>query len=192
MASTRSTSDGKLNTDGPEAIAAAEMYQKLVRELGPPGVAGFNWYECQALYMQGKAAMWIDTSAVGSVTADPAKSKMAANAGFVAHAGGPESASRTRIPIRDGCRRSEPQAGARLVLYVQWATGKANAGASARRRLWGSGGRTSANARAKKSTEAKTQHANGSTQSSSPARSPIRCCPISWPAASSATFSAWR
>ena len=29
--------DGKLNTDGPEAIAAAEMYQKLVRDCGPAG-----------------------------------------------------------------------------------------------------------------------------------------------------------
>ena len=48
MASTPIDKDGKLNTDGPEAIAGAELYQKLVRDNGPAGVTGFNWYECQA------------------------------------------------------------------------------------------------------------------------------------------------
>jgi ABC-type glycerol-3-phosphate transport system substrate-binding protein len=32
--------NGKLNTETPEAIAAAEMYQKLVRDYGPIGVRG--------------------------------------------------------------------------------------------------------------------------------------------------------
>jgi multiple sugar transport system substrate-binding protein len=72
---------GRLNTDTPEAIAAAEMYQKLVRDYGPVGVAGFNWYECQALYMQGKAAIWIDTSSVGAVTADPRSRRSRASPG---------------------------------------------------------------------------------------------------------------
>lgn len=52
--------NGKLATDSPEAIAGAEMYKRLLRESGPAGVAEFNWNECQSLFLQSKAAMWID------------------------------------------------------------------------------------------------------------------------------------
>ena len=113
---------GKLNTDGPEAIAAAEMYQKLVRDAGPVGVAGFNWYECQALYMQGKAAMWLDTSSVGAVTADAAKSKIASNAGFIVMMAGPKVHRAPVFASGVGIAAASKKIGPSWY-WVQWATG---------------------------------------------------------------------
>ena len=52
--------DGKLQTDTPEAIWAADLYRKLNKETGPVGQVGFNWNECQTTFMQGRAAMWLD------------------------------------------------------------------------------------------------------------------------------------
>jgi multiple sugar transport system substrate-binding protein len=52
--------NGKLTTDTPEAIESAKMYQTLLAKYGPQGVAGFNWNESQSLFLQGKAAMWLD------------------------------------------------------------------------------------------------------------------------------------
>src|SRR3954470_11251397 len=50
---------GNIQTDGPEAIEATKVYQKLMKS-APPGVAGFNWMESMASLTQGRAAMWID------------------------------------------------------------------------------------------------------------------------------------
>ncbi len=145
--------DGRLNTDGPEAIAAAEIYQKLVRDAGPAGVAGFNWYECQGLYMQGKAAMWIDTSSVGAVTADPSKSRMASSAGFAVMTPGPKVHRAPVFASGVGITAATKKTGPAWY-WVQWATGKAM---QARQVAggYGASGRASAFEAAKKSTEAK-------------------------------------
>lgn len=147
------TSDGKLQTDGAEAIAAAELYQKLVRDCGPPGVAGFNWYECQAMFMQGRAAMWIDTSTVGATAADPTKSKIADKVGFIAMPKGPKVHRAPVFPSGMAVAAASAKQGAAWY-YVQWATGKAN---QARQLAggYGAGGRQSANEAAKSSSEAK-------------------------------------
>ena len=144
---------GRLNTDTPEAIAAAEMYQKLVRDHGPVGVAGFNWYECQALYMQGKAAIWIDTSSVGAVTADPAKSKIASAAGFAVMPAGPKAHRAPVFASGVGIAAQSKKTGPAWY-WVQWATGKQM---QARQVAggYGAGGRASSFEAAKKSTEAK-------------------------------------
>src|SRR5437588_2254176 len=47
---------GNILTDGPEAIEATKMYQRLLTT-APPGVAGFNWMESMASLTQGRAAM---------------------------------------------------------------------------------------------------------------------------------------
>ncbi len=147
------TPDGKLNTDGPEAIAAAEMYQKLVRDNGPPGVTGFNWNECQSLYMQGKAALWLDTAAVGGVTADPAKSKMAAGAGFSVMPAGPKVHRAPVFSSGFGVAAASKKVGPAWY-WVQWASGKVM---QARQVASGTGssGRLSAVPEAKKLPEAK-------------------------------------
>jgi multiple sugar transport system substrate-binding protein len=147
------TSDGKLQTDGPEAVAAAQLYQKLVRDCGPPGVAGFNWYECQAMFMQGRAAMWIDTSTVGATAADPTKSKIADKVGFIAMPKGPKVHRAPVFPSGMAVAAASAKQGPAWY-YVQWATGKAN---QARQLAggYGAGGRQSANEAAKSSSEAK-------------------------------------
>ncbi len=139
--------DGKLNTDGPEAIAAAELYQKLTRDCGPPGVTGFNWYECQAMYIQGRAASWLDTSTVGTMTADPAKSKIAANAGFAVMPPGPKAHRAPLFPSGVGVAAASKKIGPAWY-WVQWASGKAM---QARQMVGGFGasGRISANQAAK-------------------------------------------
>ena len=134
-------------------MAAAQLYQKLVRDCGPPGVAGFNWYECQAMFMQGRAALWIDTSTVGAPAADPAKSKIADKVGFAAMPKGPKVHRAPVFPsgmaVAAGSSKQGP-----AWYYVQWATGKLN---QARQLAggYGAGGRQSANAAAKTSSEAK-------------------------------------
>ena len=44
---------GKLLTDTPEAIWAAEYYRDLNKNYAPPGTIGFNWNECQTSFHAG-------------------------------------------------------------------------------------------------------------------------------------------
>src|SRR6195952_2292744 len=50
---------GNIQTDGPEAVEATKMYQRLLSKFGPPGASGFNWMESMASLTQGRAAMGI-------------------------------------------------------------------------------------------------------------------------------------
>ena len=73
---------GKLTTDSPEGIASATLYRDLLKNTGPAGVAGYNWNESQSLFLQGKAAMWIDGSGFAPPLEDPAKSKIVGKVGY--------------------------------------------------------------------------------------------------------------
>ena len=62
---------GNILTDGPEAVEATKMYQRLMTKSAPPGVAGFNWMESMASLTQGRAAMWIDADGWAPPIEDP-------------------------------------------------------------------------------------------------------------------------
>jgi len=63
---------------------ALAYYLDLMEQYGPPGVSGNGYNENQALFQQGKCAMWIDaTSAAGRVF-DPTQSEYADKVGFTA------------------------------------------------------------------------------------------------------------
>ena len=63
---------------------ALDYYLDTMEQYGPPGVSGNGYNENQALFQQGKCAMWIDaTSAAGRVF-DPTQSDIADKVGFTA------------------------------------------------------------------------------------------------------------
>ncbi|HUK11264.1 MAG TPA: sugar ABC transporter substrate-binding protein [Stellaceae bacterium] len=116
--------DLTMHMDGPEAIAAAQIYQTLNRECAPPGVTGFNWNECQTTFVLGKAAMWLDGIGFALPLEDPTKSRVVGKVGYGVMPPGPK-AHRTSL-YGDGIgisRFSKKQEAAWL--YCQWATGKA-------------------------------------------------------------------
>ncbi|WNJ91399.1 sugar ABC transporter substrate-binding protein [Bosea sp. 685] len=84
------SADGKLQTDGPEAVWAADMYRKLNKDYGPPGTIGFNWNECQTTFMQGRAAMWLDGIGFATPLEDPTKSRIVGKVGYGVTPAGPK------------------------------------------------------------------------------------------------------
>ena len=77
-------------TETPEAIDAAKMYQTLLAKYGPQGVAGFNWNESQSLFLQGKAAMWLDGIGFAQPLEDPTKSRIVGKVGYGVMPAGPK------------------------------------------------------------------------------------------------------
>jgi len=115
---------GRLATDSPESIAGAELYKKLLKDTGPAGVAGFNWNESQSLFLQGKAAMWIDGSGFAPPLEDATKSKVVGKTGYGLMPPGPKAQVSAMFGDGIGISRYSTKKGAAF-LYLQWATNKA-------------------------------------------------------------------
>ena len=115
--------DGQLKTDTPEAVEAAKLYQRLLTKSAPPGVAGFNWSECQSAFLQGKVGMWMDGVGFAPPLEDPTKSRIAGKVGYGVMPKGP--AAQVSATFGDGIGVAQAsdkrEAG---YLYCQWAVSK--------------------------------------------------------------------
>ena len=116
-------SKGNILTDGPEAIEATKMYQRLLTKTAPPGVAGFNWMESMASLTQGRAAMWIDGVGWAPPIEDPNASRVVGKIGYALVPAGPKG--QYSAAYGDGI--GIPQASTKkeaAYLYCQWAVSK--------------------------------------------------------------------
>ena len=115
--------DLTMHTDGSEAIEAAKMYQILTKDYGPPGVAGFNWNECQSSFVLGRGAMWVDGIGFALPLEDKARSRVVGKVGYGVMPPGPKAQHSALfgdgIGIPEGAKKTGP-----AWLYCQWATSK--------------------------------------------------------------------
>jgi len=112
----------KLATDSPEAITGATIYRDLLTKTGPAGISGFNWNEAQSLFLQGRAAMWIDSSGFSAPLEDPTKSKVVGKVGYAAMPAGTKK--RVTATFSDGIGVSSYSANKGAAWYfVLWASG---------------------------------------------------------------------
>ena len=119
--------NGQLHTEGPEAIAAAEMYKTLMKNYAPPGAVGFNWQECQTTFSQGTAAMWIDGIGFAEPLEDKRKSKVAGKVGYGLVPAGPKAQYAPATGASFGISAFSNKKGP-AYFYCQWATNKVNQG----------------------------------------------------------------
>jgi multiple sugar transport system substrate-binding protein len=114
---------GNILTDGPEAIEATKMYDRLMIKSAPPGSAGFNWMESMASLTQGRAAMWIDGVGWAPPIEDPNASRVVGKIGYALVPAGPKG--QYSAAYGDGV--GIPQASTKkeaAYLYCQWAVSK--------------------------------------------------------------------
>lgn len=116
---------GQLQTDGPEAIWAGEVYKRMNREFAPPGTIGFNWNECQTTFMQGRAAMWLDGIGFATPLEDTARSRVAGKVGYGVMPRGPKAHHAGLFGDGMGISRSSTKKQAAW-LYLQFMCNKGN------------------------------------------------------------------
>ena len=107
---------GNIQTDGPEAIEATKLYQRLLTKPAPPGVAGFNWMESMASFTQGRAAMWIDGVGWAPPVEDPNASRVVGKVGYALVPRGPEGPILGDLRRRHRHYAGEQEQGGRLSL----------------------------------------------------------------------------
>ena len=113
---------GNILTDGPEAIEATKMYQRVMKD-APPGVAGFNWMESMAAFTQGRAAMWIDGVGWAPPVEDPAASRVVGKVGYTQVPAGPKGRYSATYGDGIGVAQASKNKEAAFLL-CQWAVSK--------------------------------------------------------------------
>jgi sorbitol/mannitol transport system substrate-binding protein len=68
--------------DSPEWKEAITFYVDLLHSCGPPGSSSNGHNECRALFANGQAAMWIDTTSAAGYLSDPSQSQVAGKVAF--------------------------------------------------------------------------------------------------------------
>ena len=114
---------GNILTDGPEAIEATRLYQRLMTKSAPPGVAGFNWMESMASLTQGRAAMWIDADGWAPPIEDPNASRVVGKIGYSVVPAGPKGQYSATYGDGIGIAQASTKKEA-AYLYCQWAISK--------------------------------------------------------------------
>ena len=117
-------SDNKAVFASPEAIAAIEMYGRLLGEAGPAGVSGYEWYQVLDDFLQSRTAMAIDSSNFATDISNPARSRVAGKAAFAAF---PHTHGRTSVPFMShwqACINSRSRHKRAAFLFLLWATSK--------------------------------------------------------------------
>jgi multiple sugar transport system substrate-binding protein len=114
---------GNILTDGPEAIEATKLYQRLLTKPAPPGVAGFNWMESLAAFTQGKAAMWLDGVGWAPPLENPNTSRIVGKIGYSVVPKGPGGQYSATYGDGIGVTQASTKKEAGY-LYCQWAVSK--------------------------------------------------------------------
>ncbi|HEV3157450.1 MAG TPA: sugar ABC transporter substrate-binding protein [Candidatus Baltobacteraceae bacterium] len=68
--------------ESPATKKAIAFYLDLLRRDGPPGSESAGYTECETLFAQGSAAIWVDATAAAGAVSDPRTSKVSSDIGF--------------------------------------------------------------------------------------------------------------
>lgn len=127
-----------INTE--EAVQAFTFYGNLLKNYGPPGATSFSHPEARAVFMQGKAAMYMDASVFVSEIEDPSKSGVVGQVGYALAPGGkPYVSPAWAISMASSSQNKEA-----AWYFIQYMTSKEKVKATQLKRV--SGGRTSVQA----------------------------------------------
>jgi multiple sugar transport system substrate-binding protein len=116
--------DNKAAFASPEAIAAIAMYAQMLSQAGPVGVGSYEWYQVLNDFGLGRTAIAIDSSVLATDISNPAKSRVAKQAGFAAF---PHLEGRASVPFMShwqACINAKSRNTKAAFLFLLWATSK--------------------------------------------------------------------
>ncbi|MEQ1535423.1 MAG: extracellular solute-binding protein [Burkholderiaceae bacterium] len=103
-------------------VAALKFLQDVVAT-GPAGIPGFGQGEANTAFLQGQAAMYLDSTSLAGVVNDPSRSKVVGNVSWALHPMGTKRASQSGgLGLTIPKNAKNPDAG---FLLMQWLTSKA-------------------------------------------------------------------
>jgi multiple sugar transport system substrate-binding protein len=105
-----------------KGVAALKFLQEVVAT-GPAGIPGFGQGEANTAFLQGQAAMYLDSTTLAGVVRDPARSKVVDKVSWALHPAGVRRASQSGgLGLTIPKNAKNPEA---AFLLMQWLTSKA-------------------------------------------------------------------
>ncbi len=103
-------------------VTALKFLQEVVAT-GPAGIPGYGQGESNTAFLQGQAAMYLDSTSLAGVVNDPARSKVVGNVSWALHPAGVKRASQSGgLGLTIPKNAKNPDA---AFLLMQWLTSKA-------------------------------------------------------------------
>ncbi len=103
-------------------VDALKFLQEVVAT-GPAGIPGYGQGEANTAFLQGQAAMYLDSTSLAGVIQDPSRSKVVGNVSYALHPKGVRRASQSGgLGLAIPKNAKNPEAG---FLLMQWLTSKA-------------------------------------------------------------------
>lgn len=108
--------------NSPEAVEAAQVLREVV-QTGPTGIPTFGFGEAAAAFLQGEAAMHLDTLKIAAMSRDPDLSQIDGNVGYALHPEGSRCGAETGgFALGIPANAPNPEA---AFLFIQYMTDKA-------------------------------------------------------------------
>lgn len=104
-----------------QGVKAAEILKEIV-DTGPAGIASYGFGEMQNAFLQGQAAMYLDSIAIFGPAQDPAKSKVVGKVAYALHPMGTRHSAQSggfAMAIPKNAKNKDA-----AFLFMQWMTSK--------------------------------------------------------------------
>ena len=107
--------------NGPQSLEALERLGRLLGSYAPPNISEFDWQEASSLFMDGRAAMYLEGSSVFPLLEQSGSSRVSDKVGYAVFPAGPGGPG-TTIAVRGlAIARQSANPGAAW-LFLQWAS----------------------------------------------------------------------
>ena len=112
---------GRPTLNGPQSVEALQWMNRVLGQFAPPDMARFGWQEASALFLEGRAAMYIEGSSIYPLIEDP-KSRIAERVGYAQFPSGPAGFGAT-VAVRGLAIAKQSAVPEAAWLFMQWASG---------------------------------------------------------------------
>jgi len=107
--------------NGPQSLQALEKLGRLLSSYAPPNISEFDWQEASSLFMDGRAAMYIEGSSIFPLIEQSSRSRVAEKVGYAVFPAGPGGPG-TTIAVRGLAIAKLSEHPGAAWLFLQWAS----------------------------------------------------------------------
>jgi multiple sugar transport system substrate-binding protein len=109
---------------GPQSLAALDWLRRVLGQYAPPDVSRYGWQEASSLFLDGRAAMYLEGSSIYPLIEESSNSRVVSQVGYAPFPVGP-SGSAAVVAARGLAIAKQSRAREAAWLFLQWAGGPA-------------------------------------------------------------------
>jgi multiple sugar transport system substrate-binding protein len=106
----------------PQSIAALEWLRRVLGQYAPSDVERYGWQEASALFLDGRAAMYLEGSSIYPLIEESSSSRVADKVGYALFPSGPAGSGAT-VAVRGLAIAKQSKHPEAAWLFLQWASG---------------------------------------------------------------------